>query len=202
MVFDEIYLKVLEDFKRPDREAQIKTKIKEAIHTAHTADRFQRDTVGFVTPELTCGGVTQCYSIDTDLALTNYRDIVSVQMYDDTVGMAGLELPLEDFPGASMDAFGIKKIPLVTQLGSNLQIRLGDNVGYTRKFYIQFLAFPVLTNPVPECWIMRNYPYLIINQALAVLFRATGNAEQASAKGAEAAAQRMILIENNLVLGR
>lgn len=202
MIFDEIYSKVLEDFKRPDKEAQIKTKIKEAIHTAHTADRFQRDAVGFVTSSLISGGVVGCYTIDTDTVLQNFRDLISVQIFDEATGTAGAELPLEDFPQASMDMFSIKRVPAVTQLGSNIQIRLGDTPGYLRKFYVQYLAFPVLSDPVPESWIMRNYPYLVINKALASLFRSTGNAEQAAAKAQDAMAQHLVMIENNLVLGR
>ena len=202
MTFDEIYTKVLEDFRRPDKEAQIKTKIKEAIHTAHTADRFQRDAVGFVTPSLTCGGVVGCYTIDVDTSLQNFRDLVSVQIMDESSGTAGVQLPFEDFPTASMDMFAIKRVPAVTQLGNSIQIRLGDTPGYLRKFYVQYLTFPVLTDPVPESWVMRHYPYLIVNKALASLFRSTGNAEQAAAKAQDAREQHLIMIENNLVLGR
>jgi hypothetical protein len=54
----------------------------------------------------------------------------------------------------------------------------------------------------PESWIMRNYPYLIIHDALARLYRTTGNAERAGASAQDAQDQRMILVQNNLVFGR
>jgi len=202
MIFDDIYARVQEDFRRPDKEAQVKTKIREAIHSAHTADRFQMDAIGIVTSSLVCGGVTNCYAIDTSVVLPGFRDLISVQFYDETTGLAAAEIELEDFPQATIDIYKFARIPTVTQLGNSLQVKLGEVAGTSRKFYIQYLTFPTISDPVPESWIMRNYPFLIINDALAKLYRTTGNAEQASAKAAEAEVQRRSLVSNSIVLGR
>jgi len=202
MIFDDIYARVQEDFRRLDKEAQVKTKIREAIHSAHTADRFQMDAIGIVTSSLVCGGVTNCYAIDTSVVLPGFRDLISVQFYDEITGLAAAEIELEDFPQATIDIYKFARIPTVTQLGNSLQVKLGEVAGTSRKFYIQYLTFPTISDPVPESWIMRNYPFLIINDALAKLYRTTGNAEQASAKAAEAEVQRRSLVSNSIVLGR
>ena len=202
MIFDDIYARVQEDFRRPDKESQVRTKIREAIHSAHNADRFQMDAIGIVTSSLVCGGVTNCYAIDTSTVLPNFRDLISVQLYDETSGLASTEVELEDFPQATIDIYKLPRIPTVTQLGNSIQVKLGDTAGTSRKFYIQYLTFPVISDPVPESWIMRNYPFLIINDALARLYRTTGNAEQAGAKAADAEAQRRSLVSNSIVLGR
>ena len=201
MTYNEIFAEVMLLFKRPDKADDVKAKIKEAIHRAHTTDRFARDAVEAVTDSLVCGGARSSYGIVTS-NFANFRDLISVQLYDEASGVAGKELELDPFPSASMDSFGVKRVPSVMQIGDAVQVSLGDAPGNTRKFFVTYLVYPSLVDPIPESWIMRNYPYLIIHDALARLFRTTGNAERASASARDAEDQRMILVKNNLILGR
>ncbi len=201
MTYNEIFAEVMSFFKRPDKADDVKAKIKEAIHRAHTTDRFMKDAVEAVTDALVCGGVRSSYGIVTS-TFANFRDAISVQLYDETSGTAGVELPLNDTVEASMDSYGVKRIPSVMQIGDVIQVALGDTPGRVRRFVFCYLAYPTLTDPIPESWIMRNYPYLIIHDALARLYRTTGNAERAGASAQDAQDQRMILVQNNLVFGR
>ena len=201
MTYNEIFAEVMSFFKRPDKADDVKAKIKEAIHRAHTTDRFMKDAVEAVTDALVCGGVRSSYGIVTS-SFANFRDAVSIQLYDETSGTAGVELPLNDTVEASMDSYGVKRIPSVMQIGDVIQVALGDTPGSVRRFVFCYLEYPTLTDPIPESWIMRNYPYLIIHDALARLYRTTGNAERAGASAQDAQDQRMILVQNNLVFGR
>lgn len=201
MTYNEIFAEVMSFFKRPDKADDVKAKIKEAIHRAHTTDRFMKDAVEAVTNALVCGGVRSSYGIVTS-SFANFRDALYVQLYDEIAGAAGRELELDHGIEASMDMFGVKRIPSVMQIGDVIQISLGDTPGTVKRFVFGYLTYPSLVDPIPESWIMRNYPYLIIHDALARLYRTTGNAERAGASAQDAQDQRMILVQNNLVFGR
>ena len=202
MVFSELCTEVQAMFRRPDKQALVESKVKEAIHAAHTRDKFQRDVVEFSSPSIVCGGVRNAYTLNmADLGAQRFRSLVSVQLLDSNTGLAGNEIVIEDFPQASFDMYGVSKAPCVTAIGDSIIIELGDAAGYVRKFYVLYVAFPSLTSPIPESWIMRDFPYLIISDALARLYRITGNAEQAGAARMDAEEQMRRLVESALVLG-
>jgi hypothetical protein len=76
------------------------------------------------------------------LRFANFRDAVSIQLYDETSGTAGAELPLNDTVEASMDSYGVKRIPSVMQIGDVIQVALGDTPGSVRRFVFCYLAYP------------------------------------------------------------
>ena len=202
MIFSDLCAEVQAVFRRPDKQAVVESKVKEAIHAAHTRDKFQRDVVEFSSPSIVCGGVRNAYTLNlADLGAQRFRSLVSVQHLDSLTGLAGNEIAIEDFPQASFDIYGMSKAPRVIAIGDSLIVDLGDAAGTSRKFYILYVAFPLLTAPVPESWIMRDFPYLIIHDALARLYRITGNAEQAGAARMDAEEQGRKLVESALVLG-
>jgi len=202
MIFTELCSEVQAVFRRPDKQAVVESKVKEAIHAAHVRDKFQRDVEQYSTPSIVCGGVRSAYIISLSaVSLPRFRSLVSVQLLDSNTGLAGKEIPIEDFPQASFDMYGLSRVPCVTAIGDSLIIELGDAVGTSRQFYLLYVAYPLLVSPVPESWIMRDFPYLIIHDALARLYRTTGNAEQASAARMDAEEQMQKLVESALVLG-
>ena len=202
MTFNELYTAVQDSFKRPDKQALVTTKLKEAILAAHRFDRFSRDVQSFITPALISGGPANSYDLDT-ATISRFRDLVSVQVYDDVSGTAKTELSLTDFPDASMDTLGMWRPRGVMLLGDIVQIRMRDAAGTLNKFYVQYLVDPdIATDPVPESWIMKRYPFLLIDLALSGLWRSTGNAERAGAASADAQIKKQELVQLELVLGR
>ena len=202
MTFDELYAAVQDSFKRPDKAALVKQKLKEAILAAHRFDRLSRDVKAYITPAIVCGGPVNSYDFDTT-TIPRFRDLVSVQIYDNVSGVAKTELAMTDFPDASMDTLGTWRPRGVMLLGDTLQMRLRDTAGSLKQFYIQYLVDPdVITDPVPESWIMRKYPYLLVDMALGSLWRSTGNAERAGAAAADAQIKKAEIIQHELVLGR
>lgn len=202
MIFSELYTAVQDSFKRPDKEVLVKNKLKEAILAAHRFDRFSRDVTSLITPTLLCGGPAASYDLDTT-TIQRFRDVVSVQIYDDTAGIAKTELSLTDFPDASMDTLGMWRPRGVMLLGDQLQIRLQDAVGTGKQFYIQYLSDPdITTDPVPQSWVMKRHPFLLVNLTLAGVWRSTGNAERAAAATADAEINKAELVKHELVLGR
>lgn len=202
MTFNELYTAIQDSFKRPDKQALVELKLKEAILAAHRFDRYSRDVKSLITPVLISGGPANSYDLDT-ATIPLFRDLVSVQVYDDVSGVAKTELSLTDFPDASMDTLGTWRPRGVMLLGDIVQIRMQDTAGSMRKFYIQYLSDPdIATNPLPESWIMKRHPFLLIDLALSALWRSTGNAERASAASADAQMKKLELTQQELVLGR
>lgn len=202
MNFAELLAAVQDSFKRPDKLTLVTLKLKEAILAAHRFDRFSRDCTSLITPTLVSGGPANSYDLDID-TIPRFRDLVSVQVYDEISGTAKTELSLTDFPDASMDTLGMWRPRGVILLGDTVQIRLQDTAGSMNKFYIQYLVDPdISTEPVPESWIMKRYPFLLVDLTLAALWRSTGNAERAGAASADAQVKKSELIQHELVLGR
>ena len=202
MTFNELCAEVQAMFRRPDKQALVESKVKEAIHAAHTCDKFQRDVVEFISPSIVCGGVRNAYTLNmSSLGAQRFRSLVSVQLLDSNTGLAGNEIVIEDFPQASFDMYGVLRAPCVIAIGDSIIIELGDAPGTIRKFYVLYIAFPSFIAPIPESWIMRDFPYLIISDALARLYRITGNNEQAGVARTDAEEQMRRLVESALVLG-
>ena len=202
MTFNELCAEVQAMFRRPDKQALVESKVKEAIHAAHTCDKFQRDVVEFTSPSIVCGGVRNAYTLNmSSLGAQRFRSLVSVQLLDSNTGLAGNEIVIEDFPQASFDMYGVLRAPCVIAIGDSIIIELGDAPGTIRKFYVLYIAFPSFIAPIPESWIMRDFPYLIISDALARLYRITGNNEQAGVARTDAEEQMRRLVESALVLG-
>lgn len=200
MNFAELKTEVSAIVKRPDLDSLVESSIRAAMLKIHTANFWTRDiqelAVAFTYPNV----LTDWNPRDT---FERFRKIAYIRIWNydesdsDNYGMPGPLLTSTEL-GDVADYWGFQKEDIYYEAGDLVQIRTRQPLAYS---LIGAYRFPKVTVDSVSgdiiSWIATDYPWAIIHEAAASVFRHIGFDSMAAAESQEASIQLTILNMQN-----
>jgi hypothetical protein len=176
---------------RPDLIGETALAVKAATLKAHQSDDyiydFQENSIQFDTADY-------FQSLDVKSIFPLWRKAKYLRIYDQsTYGNAPGRLLRYIEPEKVVDEFGANRTDIWYQAGSNLQIRTGNSAQY---FLIGYYKNPDVTEGGYSSWIADTNPYVIIYEAVAIIFKTIGLDDQAGAYRGMVTEQLQLLKQN------
>lgn len=169
---------------RPDLVAETKMAVKQATLKMHQTDHYPRDIfetgITFPTPAL-------IQSLDYKTLIPRWRTFKYLRKYAD--GYPGEFFTLLT-PEETLDRYAINKENICYVAGEQLEIRSNTSDQF---MLIACYLHPDITDTGFTSWIAQEYPYAIVYEAAAKVFKMIGQDEQHNAMRQEVAEQYMLL---------
>lgn len=173
MTFNELCEEVALVLGRPDLSAEISSAVRQATLKAHHSDHYYRDL-----QELTIdlGEPAQLLSVRISEVLPAYRSMRYIRLLadDGTPTKILTNIDVEDI----FDECARLKSNVYYVAGDMLHIRCS---GTFDKVIVGYYSHPNTTAAKYASWVAAEYPYVIINEAIAAVLNMIGSQEQAAA---------------------
>lgn len=173
MNYDEIFDEVKLLSKRADVDDKIATCIRTVTQRAHRTGYYWRDRV-----EARLSWTTQATLVDLNVItwLQGFRAVDYIRYWDPSSDALGLMLTKID-PRDVLDDYNYEKLDRFYMAGDILKLKFeyptyGVQIGY----YYDPVVYPATSY---QSWIAMDFPDLIIQGALAMLYNMTGKQEEA-----------------------
>lgn len=192
----ELQAEVISLTKRPDLAALTLSAIKSATLKMHQADFYAKDLVetGIEFDAARYLQTLQYKTINPRYRALKYLrkvDPVSLEPYGPALTVIT--------PDSFMDNYNIEKENVVYEAGQALEIRVNISTKY---FLFGFYVNPDVTTDSYSSWIAQDFPYSIIYDATATIFKSTGYTDQeTSMRGLVNEQIAMIKISNIQAVG-
>ncbi len=175
---------------RDDLVAETKLAVKMATLKMHQLDNFPKDI--FETG-ISWSPVAFIQSLDYKTLIPNWRSFKYLRKYQD--GLPG------DFftyltPEESLDRYKVNKENICYAAGTQLEIRSNTEDTY---MLLACCTHPIVTDAGYSSWIADEYPFAIISDAAASVFKSIGQDEKASAFKQTVAEQVALIRQNNIL---
>ena len=160
---------------RPDLVAQTLAAVRAATLKVHSADYYYRDIfeTGIV---FTSAEYLQ--QIEYKTLITRWRALKYIRKSDASGDCEGVYLEVLSIPEMVEDDYGINKSDVCYVAGTVVNIKSSTELQYAiLGCYIQ----PDITVAGYDSWIARDYPYAIVFEAAAMVFKMIGDTEQFAA---------------------
>lgn len=192
MTLTELQNEVIALTKRPDLSTMINTAVKAATLKLHQMEFFSKDLVE-TTIDMGTAAYTQSYSYIT--AYPQWRAISYIRKIDLTTNLP-YDPPLEILtPTAILDAYSATKVDIVYEAGRVLQFTFKEPV---QKIQVGYYANPVVTDAGYSSWIAISYPYAIVFDAAATIFKSIGFGDMEASMRLLTGEQKQLLLQNNI----
>lgn len=195
MLLTDIQSEVYSITKRPDKVNDTLLAIKAAWYLAHTFDFFSRDILesGISFPSL---ALEQSFSYKSLFPLA--RAISYIQPVDSTSLMPVNEPLTEVNPQFILDSYDYYKDNVYYEAGQVIQIRTQPGYQY---FAIGIYQFPdISSTSTVQDWVTQDFPYTIIYEAAARIFRQIGYTDQVKDFMIQAQQQRQVMQGSALLI--
>lgn len=196
MNFSELQSEVVALTKRSDLlSTTIAAGIKAATLKLHQADFYSRDLVEAV---ITFPSAEYLQSFDTTSTFPRYRALKYLRKIDPTSGQYVANAPPLDIlvPEQLMNGqYLIERTDCAYQAGSAINIKCSAEI---QSFGIGYYQHPDVATATYSSWIADQYPYAIIFEAAANVFKSIGYTQEESSMRLLAAEQLAILKINNI----
>lgn len=178
---------------RPDLVGETTLAVKAATLKAHTSDDyiydFQENSIQFDTSDY-------FQSLDVKTIFPLWRKGRYLRIYDNTAYTGGPSTVLKYIePEKVIDEYGANRTDIWYQAGSNLQIR---TISLAQYFLIGYYKNPDVTENGYNSWIADNYPFAILYEAAAIIFKTIGYDEQVVTYRGMVAEQLQLLKQSSL----
>lgn len=156
---------------RPDLTAETNLAVKAATLKAHHTDDYIFDL-----GEYSIAFDTAAYyqTLDYKTVIPLWRKPRYFRKYDNTAGAPGDFLSYIQ-PEQVVDNFGYNREDIYYIAGANLQLRSSTLLQYA---LLSCYLNPTVTDSGYSSWIANDYPFAIIYEATAIIFKTIGNDEQ------------------------
>jgi hypothetical protein len=171
MNLTELQDKVVEITGRPDLSALTLSAIQSATLKAHRFDYFPKDLFQGV---IDTGSSSSEKELSTTLALPRFRTMNFIRVYDIVTGKPTLEFNIIDALNLN-DMYGVQRPNVAFLAGDNFRLKAATAFQY---LYVSYYTDPVITTLGFASWIANNYPFAIIYEAAAQVFRSIGQMEK------------------------
>lgn len=178
-----IYNQLLADIyvisKRPDLQAETLLALRKAVMKLHLADTWKNDiATSYITvPVLSTTDVSFRYSLDltNSVLFPRYRKVNCIKEYN-TVA-TGYEITFKELDSDRiLDSYLLEEINYWYQAGKQVNLRCNKLLTYLR---VDYLQFPDVTNATFDSWIARDYPDMVIEEAVSNIFSTVGKDAEA-----------------------
>jgi len=175
---------------RDDLVAETKLAVKMATLKMHQLDNFPKDI--FETG-ISWSPIAFIQSLDYKTLIPNWRAFKYLRKYQDG-------LPGEFFtylsPEESLDRYQVNKENICYTAGTQLEIRSNTEDTY---MLLACYTHPIVTDAGYSSWIADEFPFAIISDAAASVFKGIGQDEKASAFRQTVAEQVALIRQNNIL---
>lgn len=155
-----------------DTTGQILLAIRRATLKLHTIDYFYKDISEFLVAF--SSNISQ-QALDTISNVPRWRSGKYFRKYDNSTGTPGVFFKKKD-PQNVLDSYGVHEEDMWYQGGDILQVRSSTNFQFMLS---GVYLFPDITVTSYSSWIATSYPYAIVLEAAATIFKMTGKADEA-----------------------
>lgn len=191
---NEVYLLT----KRPDKVNETLSALRTALLKCHTQDFFTKDILetGIA---FTASSTQQSFTYKALIPLWRALSYIQPLSLDSGTGLYGPQgKPLEEIAATNiLDQYDYYKDNVYYEAGQVLQIRTNPAFQY---FQVGAYLFPdVSVGSSLQSWVTADYPYAVIYDAAATIFRSIGFVEQMKELQAMAAELRGLIITSNIL---
>jgi hypothetical protein len=192
MILTELQAEVVSLTKRPDlNSTSILTAIKAATLKLHQLDYFTKDIletpISFATADY-----YQSLSYMTNFP--RWRSLAWLRKLDST--LLPYDPPLKRLdPRAVLDQFGVQKNNVYYEAGRVMQINTLEQVQY---FLLAIYQNPDVATGTYTSWIADSYPYAIIFDAAATVFKSVGFGDMEASMRLLCAEQKQLILNSNI----
>ena len=155
-----------------DITGQILLAVRRATLKLHTVDYFYKDLAEYT---LVFSSSTTQQAFDTISNIPRWRSAKYIRKYDNLTATPDKFLKKIDSQNV-LDDFSIHQENVWYQAGDILQLRYESNFQYA---LIAAYLYPDISVATFTSWIAISYPYAIVLEAAATIFRMTGKADEA-----------------------
>lgn len=174
MVLSELQVAVYALTKRPDKVAETIQAIQNAILKLHTQDFYPKD---IIETGVSFGTASILQDFDKSI-FPRWRAVSYIQPVDGTsFDISGDQL-VEITPKFSVDDYDVFKNNVYYEAGQYLKLRTSPAFQY---FIVGYYALPdisTITNPTLVDWVPALYPFAVVYEAAAIIFKSIGFVDQ------------------------
>lgn len=157
---------------RPDRTAETLQAVQSATLKAHTREFYWRDLIEI---PIDLGSAAMVWQVSYKLVSPYFRANKYLRKFDPATNTPGCFLTLV-VPENILDAYALAKQDIYYYGGESLNI----NSSTMDQYYLYgFYNLPDITVSLYNSWIATDYPFAIVYQAAAEVFKAIGKVEEA-----------------------
>lgn len=167
----ELQEKVIEITGRPDLAAITLSAIQSATLKAHRFDYFPKDLFQGV---IDTGAVSAEKELSTTVALPRFRTVNFINVYDMATAKPTVRFNIIDALNLN-DQYGVERPNIAFLAGDNIRLKAAAAFQY---IYISYYIDPVITVSGFASWVANNFPFAIIHEAAAQVFRSIGQMEK------------------------
>jgi hypothetical protein len=167
----ELQEKVIEITNRPDLAALTFSAIQSATLKAHRFDYFPKDLFQGV---IDTGASSAEKELSTTLALPRFRTLNFVRVYDIPTAKPTVEFNIIDALNLN-DAYGVQRPNVAFLAGDNIRLKAAAAFQH---IYISYYIDPIITTAGYSSWVANSFPFAIIYEAAAQIFRSIGQMEK------------------------
>jgi hypothetical protein len=193
MTLSELQTEVINITKRPDLLSGVITSaIKSATLKLHQLDFYPKDVFETV---VTFPTADYLQVLDYLTVVPLYRALKYIRKIDSTSNLV-IDPPLTILtPEDLLDNYRIEKTNVAYEAGQVINIKMNTQ---TKKIQLGCYINPNIVDATYSSWIARLYPYAIIWDASATVFKATGFFEQEASMRLLVQEQKDIIMRNNV----
>lgn len=174
MDFPTLVTEVYNLTKRPDKVTETISALKNAILKRHTQDFWSKDIVETGIVFSAPASTVQSLAYKTLFPL--WRAVSYIQPLDGSTFIPSGDQLEEINPRFAVDDYDVYKNGVWYEAGQVIQIRTLSAFQY---YGIGYYQFPDISSTVPNTtWIMADYPYSLIYEAAAIIFKGIGFIDQ------------------------
>ena len=193
MTLSELQSEVLSIISRPELlNTTILAGIKSATLKLHQMDFFDKD---LLETRVTFPSAEFLQQLDYSVNLPRWRALKYIRKIDPTSGEV-MEPPLKVLtPDSLLDDYKVEKTNVAYQAGTVINIKCDTEV---QEFVLGYYVHPDVGTLSYASWIATEYPYAIVFDAAAMVFKSIGFKEEESSMRILAGEQQVLLQRNNI----
>lgn len=171
MNLTELQEKVIEITNRPDLAALTFSAIQSATLKMHRLDYFPKDLFQGV---IDTGAVSAEKELSTTLTLPRFRTLNFIRVYDLVTAKPTVDFNIIDALNLN-DQYGVQRPNVAFLAGDNIRLKAAAAFQH---IYISYYTDPIVTSAGYASWIANGYPFALIHEAAAQIFRSIGQMEK------------------------
>lgn len=175
MTLEEIHAYLLTRTRRVDKSAELRTSVRKAIRTVHTAAYFPID---IVEEEVDLGGMHTTFKIPLPPRVRKFLNIAPLDVNGHPIAITTPDNTYEHVEATDIiNSHFERKSDIYYVAGGTLTVK--GSVGASRLF-VSFYALPEVSDNNLETWLMRDYETVFIDAALADFYSQVGQQQLAA----------------------
>lgn len=193
MTLTELLTEVYNLTKRPDKVSESTGALKAALLKMHAKDYYSKD---IVETGVAFDTQSQFQSFSYKTLFPLWRSVSYIQPLDQVTFLPSGDILTEINPQFTVDDYDVYKDGVYYEAGLTLQMRM---IAAFQYFGVGYYSFPDISSSSQlQTWIAQDFPWALIYDASATIFKAIGFAEQEKSMRDLSAEQAQLITISNV----